>query len=200
MNVWKYLKRIPGWLVTPWNIIALMLFVVMFLIRTSQLQPVIVQLDPSLTGAQEKGDVQLEMKLYYSSLDAKRFVIETRNARLESDALTIRASRTVNEWFAGPSGKESFSPFPSNLSGLDVQKPVVFARKDTVFVSVPKVWRSIQLGSNGELLLYCGLANSLLDLKDVKNVQFLEDGKRVETIGGHLSTLQPLTLKECRGG
>jgi Sporulation and spore germination len=200
MKVWNYLKCIPGWLLTPWNIIALMLFVVMFLIRTSQLQPVTVELDPSLTGAQEKGNIALEMKLYYSSLDAKRFVIETRNARLESDAMTTRASRTVNEWFSGPESKDSFSPFPSSLSGLDVQKPVVFARKDTVFVSVPKVWSSIQLGSNGELLLYCGLANSLLDLKDVKNVQFLEAGKRVETIGGHLSTLQPFTLKECRGG
>ncbi len=94
----------------------------------------------------------------------------------------------------------SFSPFPSRLSGLDVPKPIVFARKDTVFLSVPKIWRLIQLGSNGELLLYCGLANSLLDLKDVKNVQFLEAGKRVETIGGHLNTSQPFTLKECRGG
>jgi hypothetical protein len=67
-----------------------------------------------------------------------------------------------------------------------------------VFLDVPKLWRTIQLGSNGEMLLYCGLANSLLDLKDVKFVQFLEAGKRVETIGGHLSTLNPFTLKECR--
>jgi hypothetical protein len=200
MKVWNYLKRMPAWMLTPWNIIALMLFVVMFLIRTSQLQPVTVELDPSLTGAQEKGNVQLEIKLYYSSLDAKRFAIESRSARLEGDSLTTRASRTVNEWFSGPESKQSFSPFPSNLSGLDVPKPIVFARKDTVFLDVPKIWRSIQLGSNGELLLYCGLANSLLDLKDVKFVQFLEAGKRVETIGGHLSTLQPFSLKECRGG
>jgi hypothetical protein len=200
MKLFNYLKRIPAWLLTPWNIIALLLFVVTFLIRSSQLQPVTVRLDPSLTGSQEKGDVQLEMKLYFSSLDAKRFVIETRNARLENDALTARASRTVNEWLSGPSSNESLSPFPGSLSGLDVQKPIVFARKDTVFISVPKVWRSIQLGSNGDLLLYCGLANSLLDLKDVKFVQFLEAGKRVETIGGHLSTLQPFSLKECRGG
>jgi Sporulation and spore germination len=200
MKIWNYLKRIPGWLLTPWNIIALMLFVVMFLIRTSQLQPVTVEIDPSLTGAQIQGNIQLEMKLYYSSLDAKRFAIETRNARLENDSVTARASRTVSEWFSGPTSKESFSPFPSSLSGLDVPKPIVFVRKDTVFLDVPKIWDSIQLGSNGELLLYCGLANSLLDLKDVKNVQFLKAGKRVETIGGHLSTLQPFTLKECRGG
>ncbi len=102
MKIWNYLKRIPGWMLTPWNIIALMLFVVMFLVRSSQLQPVTVELDPSLTGAQEKGDVELDLKLYYSSLDAKRFAVESRTARLEVDSLTTRASRTVNEWFSGP--------------------------------------------------------------------------------------------------
>ena len=200
MKVWNYLKRIPGWMLTPWNIIAALLFGLMFLIRSYQLQPVIVQIDPSLTGAQKQGDVQLEIKLYFSSLDATRFLIETRNARLENDGLTTRATRTINEWLAGPDKKESFSPFPSSLSGLDVPKPIVFSRKDTVFLDVPKIWGSIQLGSNGEMLLFCGLANSLLELKDVKFVQFLEAGKRVETIGGHFNTLQPLTSKECRGG
>ena len=200
MKVWQYLKRIPGWLLTPWNIIAVLLFGLMFLVRSYQLQPVTVDIDPSLTGAQEQGQVQLEMKLYYSSLDATRFSIETRNARLENDNLTTRATRTINEWFSGPEQKESLSPFPSSLSGLDVPKPIVFSRKDTVFLDVPKVWRSIQLGTNGEMLLYCGLANSLLELTGVKFVQFLEAGKRVETIGGHFRTLQPLSAKECRGG
>jgi hypothetical protein len=198
MMVWNYLKRVPRWIVTPWNIIALMLFALVFVVRSIQLRPVTVAIDPSLTGALEQGAVQLEMKLYYARLDASRFVVETRNARLESDALSTRASRTVNEWLSGPTIQDAFSPFPSNMSGLDVQKPTVFARKDTVFLDVPKLWRTIQLGSNGEMLLYCGLANSLLDLKDVKFVQFLEAGKRVETIGGHLSTLNPFTLKECR--
>ncbi len=196
---WNYLKRIPGWLLTPWNIIAVMLFAIMIFIRSIQSQPVTVDIDPSLTGSQEKGEIQLEMKLYYPSLDAKTFSIETRNARLENDNVTTRAARTVNEWFSGPTSKEAFSPFPSGLSGLDIPKPIVFSRKDTVFLDVPKIWNSIQLGSNGELMLYCGLANSLLDLKDVKFVQFLLAGKRVETIGGHLNMFQPFGLKECRG-
>jgi hypothetical protein len=56
----------------------------------------------------------------------------------------------------------------------------------------------VQLGTRGELLLYCGLANTLLDMEGVSKVQFLMAGKPTESVGGHIPLEAPLTKRECQ--
>ncbi|HHY46672.1 MAG TPA: hypothetical protein GX506_05155 [Firmicutes bacterium] len=51
-------------------------------------------------------------------------------------------------------------------------------------------------GSRAEEILVYSVVNTLTDLPGIKRVQFLVEGKKVETIGGHMGIMEPLTRNE----
>lgn len=48
-------------------------------------------------------------------------------------------------------------------------------------------------GSYGELMLCYAITNTLTEFKDIKRVQILVNGKKVESISGHMDLSDPLT-------
>jgi spore germination protein GerM len=57
-------------------------------------------------------------------------------------------------------------------------------------VDLPAAYGRLGYGTAGETALIYGMANTLLEFKEVEQVRFLLEGKEVESLG-HLSLLDP---------
>jgi spore germination protein GerM len=186
------MRRFLGYFLTPWNLIALLLVLGVLGVRYVQNRPTALTIDPALLNLNDTGKTELPLRLYFAALDGRNYSVESRTAPLNRDDLETRAITAVRVWMAGPLAKESLRLVPQ-----DADTPTIYARKDTVYVDIPGAWVQYQLGLSAETLLYCGVASTLLDLQNVKNVQFLLNGKPTATIGGHVETLQPYTKDTC---
>lgn len=51
-------------------------------------------------------------------------------------------------------------------------------------------------GSYGELMLCYAITNTLTEFKEIKRVQILVEGKKVESLSGHMDVDEPLTRNE----
>lgn len=181
---------------TPFNVVALIALLSLMLVRLVQERPVSTPIDPSiLEFEQGPRKAELPLRLYFAGQDAQSYAIETRGVPIGGNSLAERAAAAVSAWMAGPS---SAGALPLVVVPK-LPEPTIFARAGTVFVDLPRVWTSNQLGTAGEFLMVCGLANTILELDGAKAVQYLIDGKPAETIGGHVETLEPFTLRTCRG-
>jgi spore germination protein GerM len=55
---------------------------------------------------------------------------------------------------------------------------------------LPAAYARLGYGTAGEMALIYGIANTLLEFKEVQQVRFLLEGREVESLG-HLSLLDP---------
>ena len=181
-------------LMTPFNVIAALIVGGIGLIRLGQDRPLNFGLDPEIVAfVQGPKKASSTLKLYFAAPDARSFAVETRSVGLDGTNLGFLADAAVREWIAGPQAQGALPLVPG-----DLEPPLVFAEREGVVVNVPKSWRKVQLGRPGEYLLLCGLANTLLELPKVKSVRYLLEGNAVETIHGHMGTLDPFTEKSCK--
>ena len=54
-------------------------------------------------------------------------------------------------------------------------------------------YRKPRSGSTGEMMTIVPIVNSLTELDGINKVQFLVEGKKVETLAGMLSSMSPLS-------
>lgn len=115
-----------------------------------------------------------EVVLYFSDDQAMYLMGEKRN--IEDPT----AKSIVLELIKGPTS-ESIATLPSDLKLLDVQVKEGLASVDFSGDSVQK----ISAGSSGEVMAFYSIINTLILDKSlgITKVQFLVDGKKVETIG-----------------
>jgi hypothetical protein len=188
MRIFKLFFR---WLFSPWNIILVLVLLGVLGVRYLQTRPTALAIDPKLLQPEDRTRSRLQLELYFVTPDGKSFAVEKRDAGLELDDLGTRASVTMRNYLAGPTLEGAISLI-KNLPA-----PTIFADKNTVYVDVKVAWQAVQLGTQGELLLYCGITNSMLKLEGVQNVKFLLAGQPVPSIGGHIPTDKAFTAKEC---
>ena len=190
------IRRLVWLASTPFNVVAVIAVAGLLLVRLVQERPVSTPIDPSiLEFEQGPRKAEVPLRLYFASPDAQSFAIETRGVPVSGSALADRASAAVNAWIAGPTSQGAL-PL---VAVQNLPEPTIFAKAGTVYIDLPKRWATNQLGTAGEFLMICGLANTVLELDGAKAVQYLLDGKPTETIGGHVETTEPFTLKTCRG-
>ena len=187
----RWVKLFFRWLFSPWNIILALVLVGVLAVRYFQTRPTPLAIDPRLLQPEDRSRSRLQLKLYFVSPDGKSFAVEERDAGLELDDLETRAGVAMRNFIAGPKVDGAIAL----ISQLPV--PTVFAHKDTVFIDLQAAWQKITLGTQGELLLICGITNTMLNLEGVQNVKFLLSGQPIATIGGHIPTSKPFTAKEC---
>jgi spore germination protein GerM len=180
------------WILTPWNIIAVLILAGVLGVRYLQTRPTPLSIDARFLQ-DEQPRSKLNLNLYFIDATGQNFAREQRDAGLERDDLETRAGVAVKNFLEGPRVEGSISLLPKNVA-----VPTVFANKDTVYVDLQRSWANVQLGTRGELLLYCGLANTLLDMEGVSKVKFLMAGKSTESVGGHIPLDQALTKRECQ--
>ena len=186
------MRRFLGYFVTPWNVIALLLVLSVLGVRYLQTRPTALVVDPALLQSDNGGKSDLQVKLFFAALDGRNYSVESRSASANGETLEQRALAAVRVWMAGPLAAQSLRLVPQ-----DASTPTLYARKDTVYVDIPTEWTQYQMGLSAETLLYCGLASTLLELKDAKSVQYLLNGKATLTIGGNVETDAPYTKDTC---
>ncbi len=187
----KWLKLFFRWLFSPWNIIFSILLLGVLGIRYIQTRPTPLAIDPKLLQSTDRTRSRLTLSLYFATPDGRSFAVEKRDAGLELDDLETRAAVAMRNYLEGPKVEGAM------LLVSKMPLPTVFAHQDTVYVDLEATWKKVQLGTQSELLLVCGIANTMLELEGVQKVKYLLAGKPVETIGGHIPTDKTFSKKEC---
>lgn len=89
--------------------------------------------------------------------------------------------------------KNELVPVGTKLIGLEV-------KDETAYVNFSKeIQENFTGGSDAEALLISSIVYTLTDFKDIKKVQILVEGKRVESLGDHMDISQPLGKQDCEG-
>lgn len=189
------LARVLRLFVTPFNAIALIVLAAAFAAKTIQERPLRPDIDPALLEDRGPKPATVNMRLYFAGGDANGFVRENRAVPVLRDTPGERAAAAVREWLAGPRFRQAVRLVPN-----DIAAPSVLVRRDLAYLNLPAAWTRLGLGSAGELLVVCGLSNTLLEAGPLGRVQLMVDGKIVESLGGHLAIDAPFTAKTCQGG
>ncbi|MCL6478829.1 MAG: GerMN domain-containing protein [Peptococcaceae bacterium] len=130
-------------------------------------------------------DTPVKVTLYFSDSQADKLVPEEREVAKKGDYLE---KIIVEELIKGPTGKGMLKTIPESarLLSLSVVDGVAYVNFSQEIQT--KHWG----GSAGETMTVYSVVNSLARLEGIKKVQFLVEGKKVESLLGHMDTSEPL--------
>ncbi|MFZ5631995.1 MAG: GerMN domain-containing protein [Bacillota bacterium] len=146
-------------------------------------QPPAAENQPPISASPK--DTPVKVTLYFSDSQADKLVPEEREVVKKGDSLE---EIIVKELIKGPTGKGLLKTIPESarllsLSVVDGVAYVNFSREIQT-----RHWG----GSSGETMTVYSVVNSLARLDGIKKVQFLVEGKKVESLLGHMDTSEPL--------
>ena len=128
------------------------------------------------------------VRLYFANKDYTNLVTERRRVPL-SDRLELTL---VQELLKGPTDRLLYPTIPkeTNLISLDIVEGIAFVNFS----------REIQLkhwgGSSGEISTLGSIVRTLTQLDKIDKVQILVEGKKLDTLLGHVNILYPLTEED----
>lgn len=150
-------------------------------------KPAPVQNQPPAKDAPKEAPKEAPVKiiLYFSDSQAEKLVPEERE--VVKGGLPLEEI-IVRELIRGPEKKGLFKTIPESarllsLSVKDGVAHVNFSREIQT-----KHWG----GSAGEGMTVYSVVNSLTQLEGIKKVQFLVEGRKVESLLGHMDTSEPV--------
>ncbi len=123
------------------------------------------------------------LKLYFAKDTGDGLVVEERTIQIVEGEYTL--GRVLEELVKGPQIQGAAPLVPAGTPA-----PTVFLRDNTALVDLPAAYARLGYGTAGEMALIYGMANTLLEFREVQQVKFLLEGKEVESLG-HLSLLDP---------
>jgi germination protein M len=130
----------------------------------------------------------MQIKTYQATKDAMYLVPEIhvvpKNAQPAQSALELL--------IAGPSNPELVSVVPpgSKVLSVNVKNHIAYADFND------KLIKNNSGGSTDEMLLVAAIVDTLTEFPEIQKVQILVNGKRVDTITGHMDTSEPLSRSE----
>lgn len=144
---------------------------------------------PPPAPEQPKPVATQEVNLYFSDEQANYLVAEKRSIQIESTDQKQLATAVINELIAGPQQSKLHATMPqgSKLLTLEISSGLATINFNQDFQTKHSG------GSTGEMMTIYSLVNSLTDLPGIQQVQLLVDGKKLETLKGHLDISEPLT-------
>ncbi len=123
------------------------------------------------------------IRLHFARDTGDGLAVEERTVQITEGEYTI--GRVLQELVRGPQIQGAAPLVPAGTPA-----PTVFLRDSTALVDLPPAYGRLGYGSSAELALIYGIANTLLEFKEVQQVKFLLEGKEVESLG-HLSLMDP---------
>lgn len=146
-------------------------------------KPAPVQNQPPAKVAPKEATVKII--LYFSDSQADKLVPEEREVVSGGRPLE---EIIVRELIKGPAKKGLIKTIPESarLLSLSVKDGVAYVNFSGEIQT--KHWG----GSAGESMTVYSVVNSLTRLEGIKKVQFLVEGKKVESLLGHLDTTEPI--------
>lgn len=123
------------------------------------------------------------VKLHFAKDTEDGLLVEERTIQIAEGEYTL--GRVLEELVKGPQIQGAAPLVPAGTPA-----PTVFLRENTALVDLPAAYGRLGYGTAGEMALIYGIANTLLEFREVQQVKFLLEGKEVESLG-HLSLLDP---------
>lgn len=139
----------------------------------------------SSSGAQKK-DQKLTIKVYYPNDQGTKLIAVKRTVTLDQQEKYTAAMESLMEGTT-EKGQTNIIPKEAKLKSVKVKDGTA-----TVDFS-QDLKKKFVGGSTGETMLVGSIVDTLTEFPEVKNVQILIEGKKVETLGGHMDLTQPLT-------
>lgn len=138
------------------------------------------------TAINSKNEDLLSLRIYYPVGDQLQMEERRPPRRMGSTAM---AEATVDEYLKG-SAVATIPYMPRGARLLGVYK----GTDGILYIDLSDEFRrNFQGGAFAEFLLLKGLYESLVsNVQDIQDAKVLIEGKEIETLGGHLSLLQPL--------
>lgn len=178
------------------NLVLLSLLLAIFLFgcaqgRTSELERQVADLQSQLTAAQQKlqGTAERTVALYFIKETPDNFYLAPELRRL--DATQCTPEKVLQELIAGPKDPNLKPVLPQNVRVLGVK-----VEKGLATVDFSREITHLNVGSRGEVLVLAAIANTLTKLPEIERVQILVEGKKIETLAGHVDITQPLGRNE----
>jgi germination protein M len=138
----------------------------------------------------DPGQGQVTLRLYFADSQAMWLVPEDRV--VTAAQADTYATLVVEELIAGPRSEGHFRTIPDGTKLLSLE-----IREEVAYVNFSKEIQTNHWGgSTGEMFTIMSIVNSLTESPDIKSVQFLIEGKRVESLVGHADTTVPIERNE----
>lgn len=125
------------------------------------------------------------VKLYFSDQDAMQLVIEEREIQVNPNVPLEKY--VMEQLIVGPKTSDLYATVPSETKIRDIKTVdgICYVDLSSEFVTKHSG------GSTGEGLTVYSIVNSLTELSNIKKVQFLIEGEKVEEYKGHLDFSKP---------
>ncbi len=138
------------------------------------------------TGSLEPAATTAELTLYFSDDQAMYLLPEQRKVTIGEGESIEEA--VVRELIKGPSGAGLKRTIPPETSLLSLS-----TENGVAGVNFSKgIQDSRYGGSAGESMLIYSIVNSLTELPGINQVQILVEGKKIESLYGHIGAAEPL--------
>lgn len=134
----------------------------------------------------EKKSQKLTIKVYYPDEQGMKLIADKRTVTLDQQEKYTAAMESLLEGTT-QKGQTNIIPKQTKLRSVKVEN-------GTATVDFTgDLRKNFVGGSTGETMLVGSIVDTLTEFPEVKKVQILIDGKKVESLGGHMDLSQPLT-------
>lgn len=144
---------------------------------------------PAETSEPGKKAEMMTVTLYFANKDASALIAEKREV-VKNDH---PARTAIEELITGPKNKELVKVVPggTKLRNLKIKDHVAYVDFSEAFVK--DHWG----GSAGEIFTVSAIIDTLTEFSEIQRVQFMVEGKNLETLKGHLDLSEPLSRNEA---
>lgn len=147
-------------------------------------QQVAVEGDKTIPPGQDT----MTMTIYYATKDAANVMAEKY-----IEPKTSHPAQTAMELLiAGPkkTALEPVIPVGTKLRSVSIKDHIAYVDFND------KLVKNNNGGSTSEILLVAAIVNTLTEFHDIQKVQILVEGKKIDTISGHMDIGEPLSRSE----
>ncbi|QJW48312.1 GerMN domain-containing protein [bacterium BFN5] len=130
----------------------------------------------------------MKITIYHATKDAQNLVPDIQVVPSSDHP----AKTAIERLIAGTKQPDLVSVIPpgTKLRGISIKEHIAYVDFND------KLVKNNGGGSAGEVLLVAAIVNTLTEFPEVQKVQILVEGKKVDTISGHLDTSEPLSRSE----
>lgn len=133
--------------------------------------------------------VKKPVTLYFGDSQAEYVAAEKRAVEIKEPVTTDKlAAAIVRALIAGPQTKGLYATLPPETRLLSVKITDSTAYVNFSQELISKHWG----GSAGETMTIYSVVSSLTELKEIKQVQFMVEGKKQDSLLGHWDTSSPI--------
>lgn len=130
----------------------------------------------------------MAVTVYYATKDAMYLVPETHTVPKTEHP----AQAAIEQLLSAPKNAELVRTLPegTKLKGITIKDHIAYVDFND------KLVKNGRGGSAGEILAVGAIVNTLTEFPEIYKVQIMVEGKKVETLYGHLDTSEPLSRSQ----